>query len=178
MKKLAIALLLFTVSLSVCAEEGVKRETVEQLLEVMQAEKMVDATYGQMDQLFANISRDLGIKESEKEIFDRFISKVIDAMKQEITWAKMKEPLIAIYMKHYTQKEIEDVMAFYSTDSGKAMIKKMPVVMQESMMISQSMLKGFMPKVRELSIELHRELELARNSEANPPAATPDAKGQ
>jgi hypothetical protein len=77
----------------------------------------------------------------------------------------MKEPMIQIYLKHYTEKEIKDVTAFYKTESGQAMIKKMPLVMQESMMVSQSMYKDFMPKMQELSVELKNDLQALRDKE-------------
>ncbi len=162
MRTIVFAILLLSISFATQAGSGVKRETVEQLLHVMNAEKMIDSMYSQMDNMFVDLAQQLGVNESERPIFDRFMSKMAHVMKEEMTWAKMKEPIIDIYLKHYTEKEIKDLLAFYSTDSGKAMINKMPVVMQESMLITQSMMKDFMPKIKELSEEMRDELAATR----------------
>ncbi len=145
------------------AENGVKRETVERLLNVLNAEKVIDAMYSQAGNVFANMTAQLGVKESEQEIFNRYMQKLSDAMMEDVSWSKMKEPMIDIYMKHYTEKEIQDLLAFYSTESGKAMIEKMPLVARDSMLMSQSMLEGFMPRLTEIMVEMESELKAARN---------------
>lgn len=108
------------------------------------------------------MGKQLGIKESEQPVFDRYMAKVASAMKQELTWEKMKGQIIEIYMKHYTEKEMEDMLAFYSTESGKSIIRKMPKVAQESMIITQTFMKDFMPKMKTLSEELYSELKEER----------------
>jgi hypothetical protein len=90
------------------------------------------------------------------------MSKAAAAMKGEMTWEKMKEPMIDVYLKHYTEIEINDMLAFYNTESGKSIIKKMPAVMEDSMLISQKMFKEFMPRLKGLSDELQKDLKQAR----------------
>ena len=41
--------------------------------------------------------------------------------------------IIPIYTKHFTDGEIDAMLAFYRTPEGRAIIAKMPVVLQESM---------------------------------------------
>ena len=168
MRKIPILLLLLMLSFALQAQEAVKRETVERLLQVTDAKAVVDAVYSQVDKMFLDMAQQLGIEESEQAFFNRYMQKVAIATRKAMSWEKIKGPMVDIYLKHYTEKELEDLLAFYNTDSGKAMIKKMPLVMQESMMISQSMLMEFMPKLRELSVEFKEELRLARSAEQKP----------
>jgi hypothetical protein len=168
MKIRALILLALMAPALVSAEEGVKRETVEHLLKVMQAEKIIDVMYGQVDKMFQGFARDLGVSESEQPIFEKHLSRVAAAMREEMSWEKMKEPMIDVYLKHYTEKEMSDLVAFYSSESGKSIINKMPMVMQDSMLISQSMLKGFMPRMQQIMMELQQELEASRNAQAQP----------
>ncbi len=164
MRKLAFILFILIAPTIANAEKSVQRETVERLLEVMHAEQIITTMYSQIDQMFAGIAKNLGVKESEQEIFNKFMSKVVAAMKKEMTWQKMKDPMIDIYIKHYTETEINDLLAFYSSKSGKSILKKMPAVMQDSMLISQSMLREFIPKIRTISEELNKELQMTRNA--------------
>jgi hypothetical protein len=45
--------------------------------------------------------------------------------------------IIPIYAKHFTQKEINQLLDFYRSPVGKKVIEKMPTIMQESMMVGQ-----------------------------------------
>jgi hypothetical protein len=119
--------------------------------------------------MFQGFGKDLGISESEQPIFEKHMSKVMVAMREEMSWERMKEPMIDVYLKHYTEKEMNDLMTFYSSESGQSIINKMPMVMQDSMAISQSMLKGFMPRMQQIMMELRQELEEYRNAQPQQP---------
>ncbi len=164
MKKLIAAFLCFTVYLSAYADAS-KRESVEALLEITQANAMMDNMYAQMDQMFVGMGQQLGIKPSEQPLFEEYMQNVVAAMRQEMSWEKMEEPIIDVYLKHYTEEEIQDMLAFYRTDTGRAMVEKMPQVMNESMMVTQQMLRGFMPRIQELSMEFREKLEAQRASD-------------
>ncbi len=130
----------------------------------MNAESMIDNIYSQMDQVMQGMWQQLGVKPSEQEMFDKFMSKMVSIMKSEMNWAKMKEPMIKIYLKHYSEKEIKDMISFYKSDSGQSMIQKMPAVMGDSMLLSQEMMKDFIPKLQKMSKELEEELAAARKN--------------
>jgi len=76
-------------------------------------------------------------------------------------WQKFQEQLSAddlvalvvpVYERNFTQQEIRDLITFYSTPSGQAIIAKMPIVVQESMEIGQEWGK-------KLTQELIKQLE-------------------
>lgn len=46
--------------------------------------------------------------------------------------------IIPVYTKNFSEKEIDDLLAFYQTSTGKTMIEKMPVILQESMSIGET----------------------------------------
>ena len=149
---------------SAMAEQS-KRESVEALLTLTNADAIVDSIYAQMDQMFAGMSTQLGIKPSEQSAFDRYMKKVVVAMREDMSWEKMKDPMIDIYLKHYTEQEIQDMLAFYQTATGQSMITKMPAVMSDSMAISQAMVKDFLPKITAMAQEFRKELEEARTKD-------------
>jgi len=93
------------------------------------------------------------------------MKKITAAMREEMSWDKMEGPMIDIYLNNYTEEEIQDLLVFYRTDTGRALIKKMPAVLGESMLVSQELMQGFMPKLRELSGDLAEELKARRNTE-------------
>lgn len=163
MKKLIFILLVLLHSAFANADDSAKRESIEKLLNVMNVDSMIESMYSQMEQMYPQIAKDMRFTKSEQHIFNKFMSNVAKAMKEEITWEKLKEPIIGIYMKHYSEKEINDLLAFYNTETGQSIIKKMPIVMKDSMMVSQTMLIEFAPKFNKLSEDMLKELKQARS---------------
>jgi len=158
-------LLIFSVSAS--AETDSRREQVEDLLELMDASSIINSMYSQMDIMLQNMSKELGVKPSEKVIFDEYYSKMINVMREEMSWAKMKEPMINIYLNNFNEKEISDVIAFYKSDTGQAFIAKTPKLTQESMQIGQNLTTAAIPRIREISKQLKQQLALARDKRTN-----------
>ncbi len=126
---------------------------------------MIDTLYAQMDQMFVGLGEQLGITPSEQAIFDNYMKKVATAMQEDMSWEKMKGPMIDIYLKNYTEEEIQDMLDFYRSDTGRSMVEKMPGVMKESMTVSQDMMQGFMPKIAEFAKELSEEIKAHRASQ-------------
>lgn len=164
MKKIVVCLMfLILPSLSFAGDEQ-KREDIENLLALMNVDAMVENMYSQMDKMMMGMAKQAGIQPSEKVIFERFMLKMTAAMKEEVSWAKMKDPLIDVYVKHYSDKEIADMVAFYNSESGRSMIQKMPAVMNDSMLVSQGLMQEFMPTIQELTAEFRQDLKEARSA--------------
>ena len=51
----------------------------------------------------------------------------------EVDFDELVELTIPIYEKHFTHDDIKQMIAFYQSPIGKKLLKKMPVIMQESM---------------------------------------------
>ena len=158
MKKYLMICILTSLSFLAHAGEGSERASVEELLMLMKADSMIDNIYFQYGQTIKRMEQQLGIDQSNKAIFERYISRMVAIMKQEMNWKKMKEPMINVYLKHYSENEVQDMLAFYKSESGKSMVEKMPAVMKDSMLVSQSLMKEFIPKVQAMSKELKDEI--------------------
>lgn len=148
------------------ADDSARWAQVEQLLLEMQMDSMMDTAYTQMEMMILGMQQQFNIKESEKPLFEEFARKSTQIFKQELGWDKLKQPLTDIYVKHYSDKEIADMLAFYASDTGRSMVAKMPAVMQESMMVTQSLSQGLLPKMEQLQQEFATKLQAHR--EANP----------
>ena len=163
MNKIVITLLILFAPITAYAEKAVDKATVEELLEVTNVTSIVDTMYSEIDQMLEGLASQLGITEEEQPIFDKYVAKIKNSVKDQISWERMKDPMIELYMKHYTDKEIHDILAFYKTDTGKSLIRKMPLIMQDSIQLSQGMFKATLPRIQELAEELQVELSQARS---------------
>ena len=163
-KVLLLSLLIFSSSLY--AEQNTKQQKIDELIKVMNLDSMVDSMYGQVEGMMKGMSDQMGVKPSEQAIFDKYYGDMTTVLKTEMSWAKMQPMMVNVYDKHFSEQEIADMLAFYKTDTGQKILEKMPVVMQESMQMSQSLMKDAMPKIQTLAQQLNDELEQSR-SESN-----------
>ena len=162
-KVLLLSLLIFSSSLY--AEQNTKQQKIDELIKVMNLDSMVDSMYGQVEGMMKGMSDQMGVKPSEQTIFDKYYGDMTTVLKTEMSWAKMQPMMVNVYDKHFSEQEIADMLAFYKTDTGQKILEKMPVVMQESMQMSQSLVQDAMPKIQQIAGELSEELKASRQQE-------------
>jgi hypothetical protein len=75
---------------------------------------------------------------SFKTVYTDVPSDFWDDFVNEVDPREIEELLVPIYLKYYTEKELDDMIAFYKSPTGKKMIESMPGVMQESMEIGKA----------------------------------------
>ncbi len=157
MKKIYVLVLSILFIFNVSATEASKK-SVEELMELTEVSKMMDVMQEQIGNMFNRMSKQMNISEKEKPAFDKYMKKVGNLLIKDMNWEAIKEPMMEIYAKHFTEKEVKGLINFYQSNLGKSMIKKMPLIMQDSMLISQELMKDFMPKIQALTIEMRKDI--------------------
>jgi len=76
-----------------------------------------------------------------------------------MTWESFEPNVIDLYKKSFTQSEIDGMVQFYKSPAGKAVIAKMPVVMQNNMQLVQGRMKTLLPKIQQLQQETFEKLK-------------------
>ena len=158
MYKFVIMCLFLSLPVLAYAGEAEKKKNVEELLVLTNAESSIDTIYFQVSKLLQKIANKMGSNPEDRKVFEKYNSRIMDEMKKEVNWKKMKASMINIYMKHYTEKEINDMVAFYKSETGRSMVRKTPEVMKDTMSASQSMVNDFTPRMNELMQEMRKEL--------------------
>ena len=162
MKKVYVLVLTALFMLNVNATELASKKSVEKLMELTEVSKMMDAMQGQISNMFNGMSKQMNISEKERPAFDQYMKKVGDLLAKDMNWDVFKEPMIEIYTKHFTEEEVKGLISFYQSNLGKSMTKKMPLIMQDSMLVSQELMKNFMPKIQALAIEMKNDIQKSR----------------
>ena len=127
-----------------------QRELVEKLLNIMEMDKtskaMVDAMFAQIQtQYLTNAEAngtDADATAEAKELFESFRS---EAAKIDFH-GLMKESFIHIYSKYFTEQELDDLIAFYSTTTGRKTLEVLDDLMREGMQVGAEKLS---PKIEE-----------------------------
>lgn len=60
-----------------------------------------------------------------------FPKKMTLVMREALPLKELQQFNADVYASHFSDKELEDVIAFYKTPTGSKMVKKMPALMQE-----------------------------------------------
>ncbi|MBE9063129.1 DUF2059 domain-containing protein [cf. Phormidesmis sp. LEGE 11477] len=97
---------------------------VEELLTITNSEalnlQMMESMVSQFREHVPNIP---------DEWWDRFLEK--------IDYEELNRLIIPIYAQHFTIEDLDAIIAFYRTPAGQAVIEKMPMVLQDSLLVGQ-----------------------------------------
>jgi len=127
------------------------QESVENLLVATKIESKMELLYDSMEQMMR-----YGIKQSvdgkqlspkQQQLLDSLPAKFAAIMREDFNWAKMKPMYVQLYCETFEEEEVQGLVDFYASPTGQAFVNKMPVVMQKSMALSQSMMQSLMPKM-------------------------------
>jgi hypothetical protein len=124
------------------------RAAAERLLTQLKLQALIDATLEAM--LDAQISTNPQLQAFRPEM-EQFMGKYL-------SWTALKEDFVRIYMDAYTQRELEDVLAFYSTPTGQKTIELMPALARKGAEIGQRRVQEHLPELKEMVVK--RSLEM------------------
>jgi len=114
-----IALFVLTALLAT-AQAPTKEEKVIGLLKTMNMQPILENMVQQQMAAF-------------KKMAPQVPEKLWDEIGKEMRVDELLEKSAAIYSTHFSEAEIDDMLRFYSTPTGKKMLAKMPVITTESM---------------------------------------------
>lgn len=141
-----------------------KHDNIIELLQLMDMDDMINSAYDQMEGMLKGSAEQMGVTPQEQPIFDRYYQEMVVVMKETMGWKKMEPLILDLYERNFTEKEIADMLVFYRTDTGQALLAKMPAIMQESMQMSQQLMMQSLPEIQSLSEQLMVELEEYRQT--------------
>ena len=163
---ISMLLLLVIISFSGAAQKTADYNSVEELLLLMRIDETLTRTFAQMRPTFLQQFQQLAGDElttEQSQITEKYLEKLFDLMEEELSWEKLKDDYIRIYSAVYTEEEIRELIEFYRSPVGQKTVEQMPVLMEESMAISQKYLLNLMPRIQELTAEMQAELEASTN---------------
>jgi hypothetical protein len=80
-------------------------------------------------------------------------NKLIEMMKERVTWDKMRPSLVKIYSDTFSDEEIDGLLAFFQSPAGQSYVKKLPALTQQIVAYSQAQVGALMPEIQRLARE-------------------------
>jgi hypothetical protein len=138
-------------------------KSIRELLAITDAHKLIDTVRGQVDAMVKASSQQAmqgqTITPEKQAILDRMRTKMEAVIDEMLSWDTLESVYLRTDRASFTQDELDGIMRFYKTRAGQAMIKKMPVVMQNVMAEMQGLLQPMRQRMQEIQRETLQELK-------------------
>jgi hypothetical protein len=139
-----------------------QRASIEKLLELMDVDRSgaatIDALFGQIQKQMQEMAEAEGESDSlveANELFDEFRAR---AAKIDFH-GLLHEEYVRMYGRYFTEKELDDLIAFYSTPTGRKTIEVLPRLMSDAVQAGGQILG---PKIEQAMTEAAEAVEKKR----------------
>jgi uncharacterized protein len=163
MTRRILTLLVFCTTAVFAADAPPSEASVKKLLDVVQARQLIDTMKAQINGYFTQAMQQMMqgqqiTPEIQKQI-DQGRGEAMSMMNEFLDWNKLEPVYVRIYQKSFTQQEIDNLIAMYQTPAGQIMLKKMPVVMQNTMAEMQQMMQPLMQRIQQKQQEVAAKIQ-------------------
>jgi len=168
-----LALLALPVAAALAQDAKPTEESVRRLFEVMHTSQMIDTVMSQMDaSLRESLERATGgrpLNAQQQQIHDDMRAKILGMLKEELNWSHLEPQLVEVYRNIFTSGEIDAMLRFYDSPSGRSVVAKLPQATQQMMQLTQERVRTLIPRI----VEVQKDAAQRIRDAAGPPAASP-----
>ncbi len=122
---------------------------IDRLLDTMDMRRTLDEMFVQIEGMGDSMGRQmLGEDATPEQLasLEKTMARQHDSMRKSLSWDAMGPIYRKVYARLFTAEEVEAMTAFYASDTGRSIMRKMPQAMQLSMEemqpIMQTMIAG------------------------------------
>ena len=165
MKRILFVFFIALFSASVHAAP-VQDASIEKLLTLTDAKKIHESIISESDELIDSsikpmLHRDKMTPE-QQQLMDSFLAKYKAIIKDELSWKKMLPAYIQIYRDTFTEKELNELIAFYESPTGQMFIKKTPVILDKTSKVMQQKMVSILTRMDSVLSETMKEMSKSR----------------
>jgi hypothetical protein len=147
------------------ADEATKIQKLEEYFRLTKTEETMQQSFEIITkQLKSGVLQQLtGAKldSTHQKLFDEFNVKAEKLVVDGLSWKKLKGDYVKLYAELYTEEELDEILRFYRSAVGKAMVDKQPVLMTKSGAIAQKKMLEIIPQLQQLSKDYVNQLSAA-----------------
>ena len=116
-------------------------------------------TIAQINGRFEQQLAQINLPQQYEDLGNKYLDKINDLVFDTLNWEKMKSKYAELYESVLTKDEINQLLAFYKSDIGQVALKKMPILMEKSMLLGQKEMAKISDQMRTLQKEFVDEVE-------------------
>jgi len=159
------------------ADTPATKEDVQRFFEVMHSREMMSQMVDAMAKPMHKMMHEQYLKDKDKlpPDFEERMNKMMDDNMKAFPWEEMLQAMVPVYQKHFTRGDVDALVAFYSSPTGRKMLRDMPAIMGEAM---ESMMPLMQKQMDAMAERVQREVaQMIKDSESKSPTkkqATPN----
>ena len=169
MKRLALLLVLLSVTLHARADDASRRAKAQEMLALLHMDRMttqmMEGIKQQMTAASKRVAGSAATPEKQQQL-EAFQQRAFTLVEAQIAWKNLEPEYVNIYAKNFTEEELDGILAFYKSPVGVSLIAKMPQLTNEGMQLAQVKLVAIQPQLKQLFDDFAK-------SNAPGPAAAP-----
>jgi hypothetical protein len=177
---LAAALLAVTIQPAFAEDVRPTEESLRQLFQVMHSSQLLDSYVAQVDATMHASMREAmqgtQLNAEEQQILNDMSSELVALLKNVVNWESMQPMMTEVYRNTFSQREVDDMLKFYRSPTGQAVVSKLPAAVQQAMQTMQQRVNTLTPKIMELQRDTMAALKRAQERQAagaNAPSQAP-----
>lgn len=129
--------------------------SIRQLLEVTDAKALMLSTQEVKNQMMEQIKSQLHTLYPEatpeqSAVIDQMMLEMMNLLSKEFSWDALEQSVMGLYRKFYTQAEVNAMISFYSSPEGQSIVKKMPQLTREVVIMMQQRMMTVMPEMQRI----------------------------
>jgi len=128
------------------AEEATHRDSVGQLFDLTGMQQKIEES---VDNILAlQLTQSPELRDHE--------AVVREFLERHIGWQSLEDALTGMYLEEFTEQEVNDMNAFYSSPTGRKVIKRLPILVQKRNQLASRRLQE---NIGELQFEINARME-------------------
>ena len=163
----------FTLPFQAHADDATRHVKAKELLNVLHIDKVINGLVGSVNAQATSITKRFAPASPtllQSQAVQSFQSKVMTLTESKVNWPLLEPAYIDLYARTFTDEELDGILAFYKSATGKSFLAKSPALTVDAQKITQDQLIAIQPQLNQLVQDFQRTM-------AGPaPAATPAPK--
>jgi hypothetical protein len=105
-----------------------------------------------------------GAATDERKKFDSIMNDMMSDLFSNYPVEDILRDMVPVYQKHLSESDLKEIIAFYSSPTGKKVIQEMPAMSAEAMRVSYTRMQ---PRIEEMMKKMESRLDAMAASEKN-----------
>jgi hypothetical protein len=153
------------------------KEDVQKYLEVMHSREMTSKVLDAMLKPMHQMMHEQYLKDKDKlpPDFESRMNKQMDDFLKSFPFEEIYQAMVPVYQKHFTKKDIDSFIAFYSAPAGQKLLQEMPAITAESMQTMMPLIQKHIEAMQQrVDQETAQMIKDSKGAAGNKPQTTPN----
>lgn len=95
----------------------------------------------------------------QKAFVDSFLIKYKEIVRDELSWEKMLPLYVQVYRETFSEKELNELIAFYESPTGKMFVRKTPEILEKTSTVMQQKIVSILGRMDTMLEETIKETQ-------------------